>query len=74
MSVAEQLPGETAAASRQSLIALSRLNFFLAGMQSAFGPIAAAYLAAQQWTAKDIGFVLSIGGIASLVRTYLKIV
>ena len=68
MSVAEPLPvGETAAASRQSLIALSWLNFFLAGMQSAFGPIAAAYLAAQQWTAKDIGFVLSIGGIASLV-------
>ena len=30
-------------------------------------PIAAAYLAAQGWTAKDIGFVLSIGGIASLV-------
>jgi MFS family permease len=36
-------------------------------MQTAFGPIAAAYLAAQAWTAKDIGFVLSIGGIASLV-------
>ena len=41
---------------------------------TAFGPIAAAYLAAQQWTAKDIGFVLSIGGIASLIRAYLKIV
>src|SRR6516225_10494788 len=36
-------------------------------MQSAFGPIAAAYLAAQRWTAKDIGFVLSIGGIAGLM-------
>jgi MFS family permease len=46
---------------------LSWLNFFLAGMQTAFGPIAAAYLAIQEWTAKDIGFVLSIGGIASLV-------
>jgi MFS family permease len=68
MSVAQPMPvGETAAASRQSLFALSWLNFFLAGMQSAFGPIAAAYLASQQWTAKDIGFVLSIGGIASLV-------
>ena len=29
--------------------------------------IAAAYLAARQWTAQDIGFVLSIGAIASLV-------
>jgi MFS family permease len=46
---------------------LSWLNFFLAGMQTAFGPIAAAYLAAREWTAKDIGFVLTIGGIASLL-------
>jgi MFS family permease len=66
VNAAEPLPS-VAAPSRRSLFALSWLNFFLAGMQSAFGPIAAAYLAAQQWTAKDIGFVLSIGGIASLV-------
>ena len=59
--------GKPAAPSQQSLLALSWLNFFLAGMQTAFGPIAAAYLAAREWTAKDIGFVLSIGGIASLV-------
>jgi MFS family permease len=58
---------ETAAPSRQSLFALGWLNFFLAGMQTAFGPIAAAYLAAEHWTAQDIGFVLSIGGIASLI-------
>jgi MFS family permease len=57
---------EPAAPSRQSLVALNWLNFFLSGMQTAFGPIAAAYLAAQEWTAKDIGFVLSTGGIASL--------
>jgi MFS family permease len=68
VSVGEPLPlVETGAPSRRSLLALSWLNFFLAGMQSAFGPIAAAYLAAQHWTAKDIGFVLSIGGIASLL-------
>ena len=68
MGVVEPLSLEKLAApSRQSLLALSWLNFFLAGMQTAFGPIAAAYLAAQEWTAKDIGFVLSIGGIASLV-------
>lgn len=58
---------ELPAPSQQSLLALSWLNFFLSGMQSAFGPIAAAYLAAQGWAAKDIGFVLSIGGSASLV-------
>jgi hypothetical protein len=68
MSVVEPLSlGKPAAPSQQSLLALSWLNFFLAGMQTAFGPIAAAYLAAREWTAKDIGFVLSIGGIASLV-------
>jgi MFS family permease len=58
---------EIAAPSRQSLLALCWLNFFLAGMQAAFGPIVAAYLAAREWSARDIGFVLSIGGIASLV-------
>jgi len=64
MSVARLPPP---APSRGSLLALSWLNFFVSGMQAAFGPIAAAYLAAQGWTAKDIGFVVSIGGIASLV-------
>jgi MFS family permease len=68
MSVVEPpSPERPAAPSQQSLLALSWLNFFLSGMQTAFGPIAAAYLAAQEWSAKDIGFVLSIGGIASLV-------
>jgi MFS family permease len=53
--------------SRRSLRALDWLNFFLSGLQAAFGPIAAAYLAAQGWTGKDIGLVLSTGGIAGLV-------
>ena len=56
-----------AAPSQQSLFALSCLNFFLSGMQTAFGPIASAYLVLQGLTAKEIGFVLTIGGIASLV-------
>jgi MFS family permease len=64
MSIARLPPP---APSRRSLLSLGWLNFFLSGMQAAFGPIAAAYLAAQGWTAKEIGFVLSIGGIASLV-------
>lgn len=68
MNVVEPLSlRKSAAPSRQSLLALSWLNFFLLGVQAAFGPIAAAYLAVQGWTARDIGFVLSIGGIASLV-------
>ena len=68
MSVAEpQSVGEPAAPSQQSLLTLSWLSFFLSGMQTAFGPIAAAYLAIQKWTAKDIGFALTIGGTARLV-------
>jgi MFS family permease len=58
---------DPAAPSQQSLLALGWLNFFLSGMQAAFGPIVTAYLVVQEWTAKDIGFVLSIGGLASLV-------
>ncbi len=58
---------EPATPSQQSLLALSWLNFFLSGTQTAFGPIAAAYLVLQGWTAKDIGFVLTIGASASLV-------
>jgi MFS family permease len=58
---------EPVAPSPQSLLALGWLNFFLSGMQTAFGPVTAAYLAAQEWSAKDIGFVLSVGGAASLV-------
>ena len=58
---------EPAAPSQASLFALSSLNFFPSDMQTAFGPIAAAYLALQGWTAKDIGFVLTIGSTASFV-------
>jgi len=54
------------APSRQSLLALSWLNFFVSGVQTGFGPIAAAYLVIQGWSAKDIGFVLTLGAIASL--------
>ena len=68
MSIVEARPAaQTAAPSQQSLRALSSLNFFLSGTQTAFGPLAAAYLTAQGWTAKDIGFVITIGGTASLV-------
>ncbi len=59
--------GARAVPSQQSLLALSWFNFFLSGVQTAFGPVAAAYLAAQEWPAQNIGFVLSIGAIASLV-------
>jgi len=58
---------EPPAPSRQSLLALSWLNFFLACVLAAFGPIVAAYLAVRHWTAEEIGFVLSIGGVVGLI-------
>ena len=56
-----------AAPSQQNLLVLDWLNFFLSGMQTAFGPFIAAYLVVQGWSAEDIGFALSRGGTASLV-------
>jgi hypothetical protein len=50
-----------------SLRALDRLNFFLAALQSGFGPFVAVYLANRGWTPADIGFVLTAGGFAGLL-------
>lgn len=46
---------------------LDLLNFFLADVQTGFGPFVAVYLTAQSWTQEDIGFVLSLGTVAALV-------
>ena len=55
------------APSASSLIGLDSLNFFIAGMQAAFGPYVAVYLADKKWTQEDIGFVLSAGSFAALL-------
>src|SRR3954470_3701278 len=41
--------------------------FFVADVQTGFGPFIAVYLTSQKWTQVDIGLVLSIGGLVSLV-------
>jgi hypothetical protein len=41
--------------------------FFLADVQTGFGPFVAVYLTTQKWTQVEIGFVLSIGGIVGLL-------
>src|SRR4051794_37064404 len=53
--------------SRASLRGLDWFVFFLADVQTGFGPFVAVYLTSQHWTQVDIGFVLSIGGIAALI-------
>lgn len=53
--------------SSTSLSGLDRINFFLAGMQAGFGPFVAVLLADEKWTPQNIGFVLSVSGLAGLL-------
>jgi MFS family permease len=53
--------------SSASLGGLDRINFFLAGMQAGFGPFVAVLLADEKWTQQNIGFVLSVSGVAGLL-------
>jgi MFS family permease len=46
---------------------LDGVNFFLAGMQSGFGPFVAALLADEKWTQQNIGLVLSASSLAGLL-------
>ncbi len=51
----------------RSLHGLDWLNFFVANVQTGFGPFIAVYLTENRWTAAEVGFALSIGTICSLV-------
>jgi MFS family permease len=53
--------------SRQSLRGLDWFIFFLADVQTGFGPFIAVYLTTEKWTQGQIGLVLSIGSIIGLV-------
>ena len=52
---------------RSSLRALDWLNFCLADVQSGLGPFLAIFLITEHWHAADIGIVMTISGIATLV-------
>src|SRR5438874_11053585 len=56
-----------AAPSRQSSRGLDWFIFFLADVQTGFGPFIAVYLTTQKWTQAQIGLVLSIGGVIGLI-------
>ncbi|MES2194289.1 MAG: MFS transporter [Pseudomonadota bacterium] len=60
-------PEAASAPSRRSLRGLDWFIFFLADVQTGFGPFIAVYLTTQKWTQVEIGFVLSIGGIIGLI-------
>src|SRR3978361_405622 len=57
----------TATPSRQSLRGLDWFIFFLADVQTGFGPFVVVYLTTQKWTQVEIGLVLSIGGLIGLI-------
>jgi len=53
--------------SRGSLRGLDWFIFFLADVQTGFGPFVAVYLTTQKWTQVEIGSVLSIGSVVALL-------
>jgi predicted MFS family arabinose efflux permease len=53
--------------SRRSLRGLDWFIFFVADVQTGFGPFVSVYLTAQKWTQVDIGLVLSAAGFVSLI-------
>jgi predicted MFS family arabinose efflux permease len=59
--------GPSSSPSRQSLRGLDWFIFFLADVQTGFGPFIAVYLTTQKWTQVEIGLVLSIGGLVGLI-------
>jgi MFS family permease len=53
--------------SRSSLRGLDWFIFFVADVQTGFGPFVSVYLTAERWTQFDIGLVLSAAGFVSLL-------
>ena len=48
-------------------LGLNLLNFFIAAMQTAFGPFLAVYLTEQRWNQTSIGAALSVGAATALL-------
>jgi MFS family permease len=59
-------PAASSAASLASARGLDWFTFFLADIQTGFGPFVAIYLTAHAWPQFDIGLVLTAGGLAAL--------
>ena len=65
-----QQPGESeppSVPSPRSLRGLDWFIFFVADVQTGFGPFVSVYLTTQKWTQTDIGLVLSAAGFISLI-------
>src|SRR5262249_45678182 len=62
----EPVAPPAAGASAASQRALDWFVFFVADIQTGFGPFIAVYLTAAAWTQVDIGLVLTVGGLVAL--------
>ncbi len=51
---------------RSSQRGLDWLNFFVANLQTAFGPFIAVYLTSAHWTQGQIGLVLTVGSVTAM--------
>jgi MFS family permease len=59
-------PATRSLSSAASARSLDWFTFFLADIQTGFGPFVALYLTAHAWTQFDIGLVLTAGGLVAL--------
>jgi MFS family permease len=62
----QALSAAPGAAVSRSARGLDWFTFFLADIQTGFGPFVAIYLTAHQWAQLDIGLVLTAGGLVAL--------
>ncbi|WP_375454079.1 MFS transporter [uncultured Methylobacterium sp.] len=53
--------------SRASRRGLDAFAFFVANLQTGFGPFLAVYFTQSKWTQADIGFALTVGSVVSLL-------
>jgi predicted MFS family arabinose efflux permease len=56
-------------ASQRSIRALTGMNFFLADVRDGLGPFLGVFLIGQGWAADQIGYVMTLGGLAGMLAT-----
>ena len=59
--------GRAPAPATSSRAGLDWLNFFIANVQTGFGPFISVYLTTEKWTQVDIGLVLTVSGAFALL-------
>jgi MFS family permease len=65
--VIPQSPPDVQTISRASRRGLDAFAFFVANLQTGFGPFLAVYFTQAKWTQSDIGFALTVGSLVSLL-------